>query len=52
MYNGNNIILINNEVITRRDFIHNKIFNVNCFMKENSDFFIVKGILFQVQPLS
>ena len=36
MYNGN--VLINNEVITRRDFIHNKIFNVNCFMKDNSKF--------------
>ena len=40
MYNGN--ILINNEVITRRDFIHNKIFKVNCFMKENSEFFTLR----------
>ena len=40
MYNGN--ILINNEVITRRDFIRNKIFNVNCFMKENSEFLTLR----------
>ena len=40
MYNGN--VLINNEVITRRDFIRNKIFNVNCFMKENSEFLTLR----------
>ena len=40
MYNGN--ILINNDVITRRDSIHNKIFNVNCFMKENSEFLTLR----------
>ena len=40
MYNGN--ILINNEVIIRRDFIRNKIFNVNCFMKENSEFLMLR----------
>ena len=40
MYNGN--ILMNNEVITRRDFIRNKIFNVNCVMKENSEFLTLR----------
>ena len=34
MCNGN--ILIKNEVITRRDCLRNKIFNVNSFMKENN----------------
>ena len=40
MYIGN--IMINNEVITRRDFIRNEIFNVNCFMKENSEFLTLR----------
>ena len=34
--------MINNEVITRRHFILNKIFHVNCFIKEKSEFLTLR----------